>query len=34
MEGKKIEKGEKVRGVDMDGLTLIVVRERKEGGEK
>ncbi|BAA30618.1 NfeD family protein [Pyrococcus horikoshii] len=30
----KIEKGEKVRVVDMDGLTLIVVRERKEGGEK
>ncbi|AEC51014.1 nfeD protein [Pyrococcus sp. NA2] len=29
--GRKIEKGEKVRVVDMDGLTLIVV---KEGGER
>ena len=32
--GKPIEKGRKVRVVDMEGLTLIVVREKEEEGGK
>ncbi|AFN04315.1 nodulation protein NfeD [Pyrococcus furiosus DSM 3638] len=32
-DGEKIEKGEKVKVVGMEGLTLIVVRKKEEGGK-